>query len=597
MMNPLAHRAGRGLRYYWSLGFLLALCLALLLATAYLYAQTIQRQQDMISSVRESLLWASMQMERETQRWRLFLKESAVNSSYDPDQLELRFEILFSRYVTLSQGELREAIEQDDRLSSLLASIGQQIRQLDSEVEAYFAAAEGSYDAFVKGSENLLGLSNDFINLVISLRSDNATINRQELLATMLWLTVSVSVLIAVMILLIFLLVRSLIKEQKQVAIVSELAQQLNETAEQAKAASAAKSAFLAMMSHEIRTPLNGIMGMLNVLVDEPLAKKTRSYATAARDSADHLLVVVNDILDLSSIEVGRLSIVNKPMSLTTLLQDIGTLAHAEIKTKPIRFQLHIGAHIPDWMAGDRIRLRQVILNLVANAIKFTDAGEVHLHAQWKADQLKPDKGYLRLEVQDSGIGIDPKFQADLFQDFSQIDNGTNRRFSGTGLGLSICKKLVTLMGGRIGVSSQPGKGSLFWFEVPAKVLQPMANARAKAMGVYGFEEKDLMLMQEAATAESLYCLPLEVCEPLPENCETVFVNWQPPFSETVDAMSVWRSANQNRVRFIAVVEPDQAASAYEFIKAGGQSLLVRTLTMDKLLSRLRQTETKGAQD
>lgn len=595
MMKPLAHRADRGFRYYWSLGFLLALCLGLLLATAYLYAQTIQRQQDMISSVRENLLWASTQMERETQRWRLFLKESALNSSYDADELELRFEILFSRYVTLAQGELRQAIEQDDRLATLLENIRQQIHQLDSEVEAYFVVADGPYDAFAEGSENLIGLSNDFINQVVSLRSDNATINRQELLATMFWLTVSVSVLIAAAMVLIFLLVRGLIKEQKQVATVSELAQQLNETAEKAKAASAAKSSFLAMMSHEIRTPLNGIMGMLNVLVDEPLDKKSRSYATAARDSADHLLVIVNDILDLSSIEVGRLSIINKPMSLTSLLQDIGTVARAEIKTKPICFQFHTSTQLPNWMVGDRIRLRQIILNLVSNAIKFTDAGEVQLHAEWKADRTEPDKGYLRVEVQDSGIGIDPKSHAALFQDFSQIDNAANRRFGGTGLGLSICKKLVTLMGGRIGVSSQPGKGSLFWFEVPATVLQPLANPRAKCMGVFGFEEKDFMLLQEAAAEASLCCHPLRACEPLPENCETVFVNWQPPFSDAVDAMSAWRSSNHSRVRFIAVVEPDQSASAYEFIKAGGQSLLVRTLTKDKLSERLLQAETNGA--
>ncbi|MHA7878671.1 MAG: sensor histidine kinase [Saccharospirillum sp.] len=589
MSLPVPQRPLKGLNAYRSLGALLALCLSLLLATGYLYSQTIQRQQDIISTVRENLLWASMQMERETQRWRLFLRDAALSSSYDLDALELRFEILYSRYVTLSQGELRQAIDQDDQLAALLTDIQKQMERLDEQVQAYFSEPDGPYDAFNRGTENLIRLSNDFINQVISLRSDEATVNRRKLLSTMFWLSASVSILIFATMVLIFLLVRGLIKEHKQLATASELAKQLSETAEQAKAASAAKSAFLAMMSHEIRTPLNGILGMLNLLVDEPLAKQPKSYAVAARDSADHLLIIVNDVLDMSSIEAGRMTLINQPMSLPSLLEEIATIARLECKAKPIDFQLHMDALLPAWVESDRIRLRQIILNLVNNAIKFTDTGEIQLSAQWRGDPDTETQGRLRVEVQDSGIGIDAKVQPTLFQEFTQIDNSSIRRFGGTGLGLSICKKLVTLMGGTIGVTSQPGIGSTFWFEVPVRTLKGEQHAENPVIGLLGFDEHDRTVIDEGLSAAGRTAMDVQPGMTLLAQCETVLIDWQPGSQTILDAMAHWQATKTSKPRFVAVVAPELTASAYDFIKAGGQSLMVRPLTPAKIAEQLPQ--------
>lgn len=588
MIRSALPRSSAGLRYYWSLGFLLALCLSLLLATAYLYSQTIQRQQDMISTVRENLLWASMQLERETQRWRLFLRDSALSSQYDMNELELRFEILYSRYVTLSQGELRQAIDQDEKLASLLVKIETQINQLDDQIQKFFLQPSGPYIAFNEGSENLIDLSNQFINQVISIRSDEATDNRNELLSTMFKLSVAVTVLIASAMVLAFLLVRGLIKERKQVATVSALAAQLEETAEKAKAASAAKSAFLAMMSHEIRTPLNGLMGMLNVLSEEPLAGKPRQYAKAAQDSADHLLVIVNDILDLSSIEAGRMSIINQPMSLQHIMEDIATHARAEIKSKPIQFQLRLDDDLPQWIEGDRIRLRQIVLNLVSNAIKFTQEGTVELCVQWRPGNVHRERGFLRIDVRDSGIGIDQEAQAELFKEFTQIDSKTNRRYGGTGLGLSICKNLVTLMGGSIGVLSRPGEGAQFWFEVPANVTKAEPNPEQNVIGHFGFSEDDLEVIDAGAKIVDYRLEPLENNLTLPPHCTTVLVNWQSVSSTFLQSMAHWKSTQKaSELHFIAVVAQEHTALAYDFIKAGGQAILVRPLTASKLVEQV----------
>ncbi|WP_066261237.1 ATP-binding protein [Hydrogenophaga flava] len=443
-----------------------ALAISLMLAITLTPLGWIQwRQYRMLDDVStnqvDSIMWQAYQLERELGRLEHAIMD-ALQSPGTVDRYELleRYEVYLSRIDLLTKIPRRDLLEASFEYTATMAKVKDFNKIADplfADPQALVASPDKlrQLDRAIEDLKPLMGELTREANRAVARFVDerNTQLRQQGLLVIGL-----AAAQIAVMLLFVGLLVQHIRKQQRQYATLQKLSQELEVARDQAEAANHGKSVFLANMSHEIRTPFQGLLGMLNLLDNASLTSQQRDYLGTARDSAMHLLGVLNDILDVSTMESGTLKLTVAPIHLPSVVHEVDGLMQVAAREKGLELNIYAAADLPDWVEADATRLRQIMFNLINNAIKFTSEGSVIA----ELTRAPAGKTGVRLTVRDTGMGMDEETVSRLFTRFYQADNSLRRRIGGTGLGLEISRNLARMMGGDIEVSSQLGMGSVF---------------------------------------------------------------------------------------------------------------------------------------
>lgn len=459
---------------------LMAMAMAYLLALQVTQQRAIQKSASLRT---DSITALVFQLEREFLRLRAALERTASDLS-NMEALEAakrRQDIFVSRIQLLQDTPSSADLAKRAEYTKVMPALQLLVEKVDFVLAMQPHPAQHELHVVMDDME---GMAQDILALSMSANSHiSGLIEEQE--NTLLFQGKQVVALIVgqmalLLIAAVTLVMRHRRQEQERMAM-EALTASLQEATLIAESANRGKSQFLANMSHELRTPFNGVLGMLTLLEGTPLSNEQNEYVGTARQSASHLLTLLNDILDVSALEAGKMNIHPIPVALPQVLDDIQRLMAPVAHQKSLTFRLESATDLPAWIEADVTRVKQIILNLVTNAIKFSESGIVHLQA---TAQKAADGTTLIVAVKDQGIGMDEATLARLFQRFSQGDGSTSRRFGGSGLGLEISRNLARLMGGDITVHSALGQGSTFTLQLPLTIIDtpPTAERMQQAM-------------------------------------------------------------------------------------------------------------------
>jgi two-component system, sensor histidine kinase len=479
---------------------------AALVGTAYVQWQQYELLDGTVQFQNDALGWSFFQLEAEHLRLRNDMQQ-AVSEPAGPaaQRLQLRYDIFVSRLGLVDH----------DRAARIMASQAayeptmQLVRRFVDNADRYFgdkpaqrpapAALRTLLDELDTLSTPLHDLSLGASHLLYErVTQRNAAVRTQSKHG--IALTVFQCVLLLVFAFIVLRQFRALLQRRDRLEL---LAERLGAARIEAESASRAKSAFLANMSHEIRTPFHGLLGMMSLLQETPLSAQQMGYLHTAKESAHHLLAILNDILDISKLESGNLQVVPEAVDLARLVREVEALMRVQAQSKGLPLEVAMDAEVPRWVRADPTRLKQILFNLLSNAVKFTDAGRVQLKVEAGTGD---SAGRTVFSVIDTGIGMDPATQARVFQRFVQGDDTTSRSHGGTGLGLEISRSLARLMGGDITLRSAPGRGSTFVLSLPlAKIGPPAPGAAGAAIPSEGSGRMLKVLVAEDHPVNRLY--------------------------------------------------------------------------------------------
>ena len=438
----------------WLVALVMLLLAAAAIGTSILIAD---RQEALQRVARYNMSWLLSQAATETIRLVEAVSAVAVpGSKVDRDDVDLRIEIVMNRLQLLNDGEVGAFLRANPELTATVAAL-----------QAGLADAAALVDGLPKPevARHLRGILEPLVPKLVQLaaasdqRSGEIVATDQRELSMLHWALTALT----------FGMMASVIVLLAVIGWVrGRLLQQLTTAKIAAEAANAAKSRFLANMSHELRTPLNGVLGMLNLLTNETMPKLAADYVQVAHRSGTFLLDLISGILDFSQIEAGRMVLDEEVFDLRVLTEDVVAMLSSTARAKNIAIKLNLGNRLAPFYLADPIRLRQILINLLGNAIKFTEHGQVEIIAS--VIEQRSQHHVVRIDVQDSGVGVAADKLTQIFEPFTQADISSTRRYGGTGLGLTIARNLVDLMGGEMTVQSTVGVGSVFSFTVPLQL-------------------------------------------------------------------------------------------------------------------------------
>ncbi len=479
--------------------YLIAISVGLTLALAGAFLHLWARQNSLQDSIREDALWAVYQLDREART--LSERLHGVSETSDTrtmKSLTTRYDILYSRLSILDNGQYQPYFVSSERISRGREQVREIVLGLEpafNDIGAGKALPTPVLVGLRAALPELLQHTNDLLTFTNASVSTARAEARDFIMRMQNIAAAFMGALMLTIGLLILNLKRQLSVMRKASGYLERMTETLSESYEAAEAGNRAKSQFMATIGHEIRTPLNAILGMAELMSSTRLSAENRENVRVITSSGTALLEVINEILDFAKLEHGEQPAEILPFDARALVQDSLRIMEGRAREQRDTLICSCGIEGESWYFGDPTQLRRVVLNLVSNAVKFTENGTIHV----KVSAAIGIDGHarLRFEVSDTGIGIPQDALHRLFNAFSQVDGTISRRYGGTGLGLAICKRIVESLGGEIGVDSEPGRGSLFWFEVPAERAPAQAVRVEKQVETVRPTRLDILLVED----------------------------------------------------------------------------------------------------